>query len=180
LADLAFASVARPPFLTAVVLAAGALIALACGLRHGRGALRREAPSLMLFAGAAVAYAFLERDRHAWWMGAVAAGSLYLATLQYATGRIVALLLLGCAVVLSVVRPGRLGWRRLCGLASLCLVVVLVWEAQERHGATHALLEVRGERACPSPSAARQSSASYGSIGSRRPMYDEAGARRTF
>jgi hypothetical protein len=78
--------------------------------------------------------------------GALAAGSLYLATLQYATGRIVALLLFGFASAYSVLRRDRLRRHRMLGLLSFLLVAGAVWHVQDRHGARRALLTVRGEQ----------------------------------
>jgi hypothetical protein len=130
---------------------AGAATALAMTfsvsvLYHGRYGVAMTATFLAVLLALLCVWTFLDRERHAWWMGTVAAGSLYLATLQYATGRIIALLLLAFAVAFSVLRSDRLRWRRVCGLLSLCLVVALVWEVQERHGARGAFLSVRGEQ----------------------------------
>jgi 4-amino-4-deoxy-L-arabinose transferase-like glycosyltransferase len=113
---------------------------------HGRYGVAMSATFLAVLVALLSVWLFLDRERHAWWMGAVAGAALYLATLQYATGRVVAILLLVFAVAFSILRRERFHGRRLCGLAALCLVVALVWEAQERNGASHALLEVRGEQ----------------------------------
>jgi hypothetical protein len=86
---------------------------------HGRYGVAMSATFLAVLLAFLAVWVVLDRERHAWWMGAVAGASLYLATLQYATGRVVALLLLGFAVVFSIARRERFRPRRLAGLAAL-------------------------------------------------------------
>lgn len=90
-------------------------------------------------------WVFLERER-AWWMGAVCALALYAATLQYATARIVVLILLGFTVVVSLWQWRSLWWRRALGLALLGAGVAGVWQLQTWFRTQHIFLLARGEQ----------------------------------
>ncbi|MGE0520310.1 MAG: ArnT family glycosyltransferase [Candidatus Binatia bacterium] len=88
-------------------------------------------------------WVFLDDDRSAWWMTPIVAAVSYVATLGYATGRVVVILLLGFVFAVGFRRPRP---RRLAGLGALAAVLVGVWLLYSHYGMQHRLLEVRGEQ----------------------------------
>jgi Dolichyl-phosphate-mannose-protein mannosyltransferase len=108
-----------------------------------------SSPAATIFATTLALYCtwlFLDDDRSAWWMGGVAGVALYLATLQYASGRIVVLILLSFVPFVSLLNWRRLWWRRAVGLALLVAAVIGVWHVQGMYRRRDDLLAVRGEQ----------------------------------
>ncbi len=97
---------------------------------------------LALFA----TWLFLDRDRSAWWMGAVCAAALYAATLQYSPARPVVLVLLGMIPLVLAYQWRRLWWQRLVGIVVIAAGVVVVWQVQRAHHVASSFLAARGEQ----------------------------------
>lgn len=107
--------------------AAATLIAVVCSLHayvlfYSRYGTSLSATLLTVTLGAVAVYVFLVPGRDRWWSGALAAAALVAATLHYATGRLVVVLLIGVAAV-HVVLHLRQTTRR--GLVSLALFLLL-------------------------------------------------------
>ena len=131
--------------------ASGTAIAVAAALHtsilfYGRYGTSLAATVLAVVVLLLCAWTFLDDDRSAWWMGAVVGAVSYAATLGYATGRIVVILLLGFTFAVALLRYRHLWPRRLIGLVVLACVVLSVWRLQGHYGVQHSLLEVRGEQ----------------------------------
>lgn len=114
-------------------------------LFYGRYASSPGGTLLAMLLALFCVWVFLDRDRSAWWMGAVTGVALFLATLQYAPARIVAIALLGVAGVVAVVRWRRLWWRRAVGLVLLALVVWGAWNFERVNMRTAMFVNARGE-----------------------------------
>jgi hypothetical protein len=89
---------------------------------------------------------FLERERSSWWMGPVCGLSLFLATLQYATARMVVLILLGVIGMVTLHKWREFWWRRAVGTALLALVVWGVWSFEKSHKVERHFHSARGEQ----------------------------------
>ncbi|MFI5198177.1 MAG: hypothetical protein ACHQJD_06125 [Thermoanaerobaculia bacterium] len=87
---------------------------------------------------------FLVKERPTAIDGALCAGGAYLATLQYATGRLVALFLLGFVPLFVVFRRRRP--RPWAGVAVFLVLAAGTWLAQRRFDRDSWLLAVRGEQ----------------------------------
>lgn len=117
-----------------------------CILFYGRYGTSLAATLLAVTVLLLCAWTFLDDDRSAWWMGLIVAAVSYAATLGYATGRIVVILLLGFVFAVSILRFRALWPSRLIGLAVLAAALAGIWQLQGHYGTRHALLEVRGEQ----------------------------------
>jgi hypothetical protein len=123
--------------------AAAMMLALnACALFYGRYASSPSGTVLAVLLAVLCTWLFLDRDRPPWWMGALCAEALYVATLQYAPGRLVVLVLLGLIFLALITR-----WRqRLVGCAVIAVAAVAVWEVQGLAGGRNVFLFGRGEQ----------------------------------
>ncbi len=89
---------------------------------------------------------FLQPGSGAWRRAVWCFAALSLATLQYATGRLAVLFLLGL-IPLGMLLDGRLRTRsHMLGLGVLILLCAAFWTYQDRHGATDAFVSGRGEQ----------------------------------
>ena len=89
---------------------------------------------------------FLADDKKSWWMGPACGLSLYLATLQYSTARMVVLILLGLIAVVTAYNWRRFRWRRAVGTLLLLLVVVGVYSLEKRYNVHRHYSSARGEQ----------------------------------
>jgi hypothetical protein len=129
---------------------AGAALAVLLALSpsvlfYGRYGSSPAGTMLAVLLAMLCAWVFLDRDRSAWWMGAVTGAALFAATLQYAPARIVVLALLGVIAVVALARWRRLWWRRLVGLVLLALAVGGAWHFERVNMRTAAFVNARGE-----------------------------------
>ena len=106
----------NPPIGAAMALALGLNI---CVLFYGRYGSSPAGTMLGLLLALYATWAFLDRDQSAWWMGAVCAAALYVATLQYAPARLMVLALLGYIAAHAAYHWRRMGWRRAVGLLTI-------------------------------------------------------------
>jgi hypothetical protein len=79
-------------------------------------------------------------------MGPLCGLALYLATLQYATARLLVLILLAMIPAVLVVEWRRFNVKRAIGFAVILLWVVGVWKFEKHHGAERAYVHARGEQ----------------------------------
>jgi Dolichyl-phosphate-mannose-protein mannosyltransferase len=126
--------------------AAAMLLALnECALFYGRYGSSPAATVFCVLLAVFATLLFLDCDRPAWWMSLACAATLFVATLHYAPGRLVVLILLGFIPMMVVLQWRRLSWQRVVGLVVLVVGAVGVWVAQGPQGQA-ALFSGQGEQ----------------------------------
>ena len=91
-------------------------------------------------------WAFLDRERPAWWMGPLCVLALYVATLQYAPARLVVLFLLAFIALLTLWQWRRLHGSRALGLALIAAGALGVWQVQTHFHTQYIFVLARGEQ----------------------------------
>lgn len=91
-------------------------------------------------------WAFLDRPRAAWWLGAVCALALYVATLQYAPARLFVLFTLAYLPLALALNRAALRWQSLIGLLLIAVAAFGVYRYQQVHHTDGFLLHARGEQ----------------------------------
>jgi 4-amino-4-deoxy-L-arabinose transferase-like glycosyltransferase len=89
---------------------------------------------------------FLNEEKPRWWMVLLCGLCLYLATLQYATARLLVLILLAMIPLVVAVEWRRFNRHRLIGLILLLLCVGGVWWLQAAHDTARFYHRARGEQ----------------------------------
>jgi hypothetical protein len=122
---------ARRFFGSLVAGVAAMLMALnECALFYGRYGSSPAGTILAVLVAVYCTWVFLERDRWAWWLGLPVAATLFVATLQYAPGRIVVLILLGFIPLVIVCQWRRLCWQRVVGFGTIAVCAILIFYFQ--------------------------------------------------
>jgi hypothetical protein len=117
-----------------------------CVLFYGRYGSSPAGTVLATLLALWSAWAFLDRDRSAWWMGAVCAITFFAATLQYSPARLVLVILIGFMVLMLVYQWRRLWWRRAAGFALIVAAAAGVWQLERHYHVEHLFLHARGEQ----------------------------------
>jgi len=89
---------------------------------------------------------FLDHRRPRWWMGPLCAMALYLATLHYATARLLVIVLLAAIPIVLACQWRSMNWKRLLGFILIGVCVLGVWQMQKHFGAHKRFHEARGEQ----------------------------------
>jgi hypothetical protein len=117
-----------------------------CALFYGRYGSSPAGTVLAVLLAILATWLFLDHERPPWWAGALCAASLYAATLQYAPGRLVVLVLLGLILLVVIGQRRRLSRQRVVGCAVIVALAVAVWAFEGWAGGQHAFLFGRGEQ----------------------------------
>jgi hypothetical protein len=130
--------------------AAAAFAAVVCSLHayvlfYSRYGTSLSATLLTITLAALAVGLFLGPRRDAWWSGPLAAAALAVATLHYATSRLVVVLLVGIVVVQVVLHLRQTTRRGVVGLVLFVIIAVGFVRLQTAHGVGHRFLSAGGE-----------------------------------
>lgn len=129
----------------------GAAAAMAFGLNccvlfYGRYGSSPAGTLLSVLLALWCTWLFLDADRPPWWLTVLCAASLFAATLQYSTARIMVVVLMGFIAAVLALRWRRLTRQQIAGGLGLAVAAVAVWVFESAHEAQHAFVMARGEQ----------------------------------